>query len=299
MFVLSVADLSSFKHVQWYYAFRLLKSTFFMAMGNASDASALENIRAVQSVANTRGDNAMSVFASLLEGMALLKSSRDGNIERVHACIAQAAKFQFDPTVKILQLDMLTLLLDFASSLHHLSPDTTAQKLRVLQQRLDECEEWHNVKADFLIPVKKQPSSAKTVSEETSAIIRPGSGSVDDGVEHDYMVMTFMTKMELRALVYVSFRPVAMSSQGSRLLTYRSTALLSADWRIYTNHLHRVVGPLNFGLKGLKFLRHVSYMYLYNRFKLLHADPTSHYRGRSDGGHPIRTIRVISNGRST
>lgn len=142
----------------------------------------------------------MTVFASILEGLALLKTSKDSNIERVQSCIAQAAKFQFDPTVKIMQLEMLTLLLDFASSLYHQSPDATAQKLRLLQQRLDECEEWNNVKADFQIPVKKQPSNARTVSEETSTIIRPGG---EGEGEFDFVVMSFMTKVELRSLVYV------------------------------------------------------------------------------------------------
>lgn len=168
-----------------------------MAMGNASDGSALENIRAVQNVANLRGDKAMTVFASILEGLALLKTSKDSNIERVNACIAQAAKFQLDASVKIMQLDILMLMLDFAASLHRQSPDATAHKLRLLQQRLDECESWPNVKADFDIPIKKQASNARTVSDETSSIIRLG----ESNGEFDYVVMTFMTKMELKSLV--------------------------------------------------------------------------------------------------
>lgn len=211
-----ISDCEAFKHVQWYYAFRLLKSTFYSSMGNASDTGALENIRAVQSVASLRGDNAMTVFASILEGLALLKTSKDSNIERVNSCIAQAAKYQFDPSVKIMQLDILMLLLDFSSSLHHQSPDTTAQKLRLLQKKLDDCEEWNNVKADFQIPVKKQSSGAKIVSEQTSAIIRPGGEA--DG-EFDFVVMTFMTKVELRSLVFTLSGLASMhkpSSQGRR-----------------------------------------------------------------------------------
>ena len=168
-----------------------------MEMGTASDAGALDNIRAVQNIANTRGDNALSVLASVLEGLTLLKTSKDGSIERVQACIAQAAKFQFDPSVQIMQLDILTLLLDFASSLHHQSSDSTAQKLRLLQTRLDECDAWNNVKAEFLIPIKKQPSNARTVSDDTAAIVRAG----EPDSAFDYMVMSFMTKMELRSLV--------------------------------------------------------------------------------------------------
>ncbi|KAK2603745.1 hypothetical protein QQS21_004030 [Conoideocrella luteorostrata] len=211
-----ISDCEAFKHVQWYYAFRLLKSTFYMAMGNGSDASALENIRAVHNVANLRGDNAMTVFAFILEGLALLKTSKDSNIERVNSCIAQAAKFQFDPSVKIMQLDILMLMLDFSASLYHQSPESTAQKLRLLQQRLDECETWNNVKADFQIPVKKQSSNIRTVSEETSAIVCPGA-ETDGG--YDFIVMSFMTKVELRSLVFTLSGLANMhkpSSQGRR-----------------------------------------------------------------------------------
>lgn len=168
-----------------------------MEMEIASEAAALDNIRSIQSIANSRGDNALSILASVLEGLTLLKTSKDGSVERVQSCIAQAAKYQLDPAVRIAQLDILTMLLDFASSLNHQSPDSTAQKLRLLQKKLDECEEWHNVKADFLVPVKKQPSSAKTVSADTAAIIRAGDGDST----FDFLVMSFMTKMELRSLV--------------------------------------------------------------------------------------------------
>lgn len=169
-----------------------------MEVGQTADASALENIRSIQVIANTRGDNAISAFASILEGLALLKASKDGgNIEKVQTCIAHAAKFQFDPSVQIIQLDMLTLLLDLASSINQQSPDVTSQKLRSLQKRLDECGAWHNVKADFLVPVKKQPSTAQTISGDTAAIIRGG----DSNTPTDFLVVSFMTKMELTSLV--------------------------------------------------------------------------------------------------
>ena len=79
-----------------------------MELGQTADASALENIRAIQMTANARGDNALCVFASILEGLTLLKASKDGNLEKVQTCIAQVAKFQFDDSVHIMQLDILT-----------------------------------------------------------------------------------------------------------------------------------------------------------------------------------------------
>lgn len=166
-------------------------------MGHPSDTGALENLRAIQNIANVRGDHAMSVLASLLEGLALLKTEKEGNLEKIQSCLAQAAKYQLDPSVKIMQLEVLTMVLDFSSSIHHQNPDVTTQKLRQLQKTLDECDEWHNVRSDFLVPVKKQSSSAKTVSEDTGAIIRAGDGDS----QSDYLIMSFMTKMELRSLV--------------------------------------------------------------------------------------------------
>lgn len=169
-----------------------------MEVGQTADASALENIRSIQVLANSRGDNAISAFASLLEGLTLLKASKDGNVEKVQQCIAQAAKFQFDPSVHIMQLDMLMLLLDLASSINHQSSEVTTQKMRAVQNRLDECGDWHNVKSDFLIPVKKQPSTAHTISSDTAAVIRHGDG---DAGPVDYLVLSFMTKIELTSLV--------------------------------------------------------------------------------------------------
>ncbi|KAM5358238.1 hypothetical protein ACJZ2D_015456 [Fusarium nematophilum] len=192
-----ISDCEAFKHVHWVYAFRLLKASFYMEVGQTADSSALENIRSIQVIANSRGDNALSAFASILEGLTLLKASKDGNIEKVQTCLAQAAKFQFDPSVHIMQLDMLTLLLDLASSINHQSPDVTAQKLRMVQKRLDECGDWHNVKSDFLIPIKKHPSTARTISGDTAAIIRIGDDS-----PVDFLVLSFMTKMELTSLVF-------------------------------------------------------------------------------------------------
>ncbi|PNP37597.1 hypothetical protein TGAMA5MH_10538 [Trichoderma gamsii] len=209
-----ISNCEVFKHVQWYYAFRLLKASFYLGVG-ITDAGALDNIRSIQNVANTRGDTALSVLASLIEGFTLLKTAKDGNMEKIQACIAQVAKYQFDPSVQITQLTMLTLLLEVAASLHHQNPDHTAQKLRQLQTCLDDCEDWHNVKSDFLVPIKKELSAAKTVSGDTQAILRLGEG---EG-EMDYLVMTFMTKMELRSLVFtisglVNFHKP--SSQGRR-----------------------------------------------------------------------------------
>jgi hypothetical protein len=198
-----ISDCEAFKHIQWFYAFRLLKATFYIQIGSGSDATALENIRTIQNVATSRGDNAISVFAALLEALAVLKMPKDSHQEKLQACLAHVGKFQLDPSVQIVQLSILTSLIEVASMLNVQHPDITAQALRSLQKKLDECDGWHNVKADFLLPVKKQPSATKTISNDTTTIIRAGHADIDT----DYLVVSFMTRMELRSLVYVHHHP--------------------------------------------------------------------------------------------
>lgn len=197
--------------MHWLYAFRLLKA-FFYIESRQTDAASLENIRAIQNIANSRGDNALSVFASILEGLTLLKTSKDGNMERIHACIAQIAKFQFDESVHILQLDVLTLLLDLGASVNNTSAEVTIQKLKLLQTKAEAQgpNDWGNLKADFVVPIRKQPSTAQTFSDDTAAIIRPGGG--DD--PSDYLVLSFMTKMELSSLVYVNPAPSSVRASS-------------------------------------------------------------------------------------
>ncbi|KAH7318539.1 cohesin loading factor-domain-containing protein [Stachybotrys elegans] len=177
-----ISDCETFKHVQWYYAFRLLKASFFLEMGHGSEASAFDNLRAIQNVAKTRGT-----------------TRSDSNIEKVQACVAHAAKHQLDQTVaSIPQIAVLTPFIEIMSTINTQHPDITLGPLRMLQKKLDESDEWHNVRPDFLLPIRKQTSAAKTISDDTSAIIRTGNSAS----EYDFVVMSFMTKMEMRSVIF-------------------------------------------------------------------------------------------------
>lgn len=168
-----------------------------MEAGTAADASALENLRALQHAASSRGDNALCVFASLLEGLTFLKASKEGAVEKVQACLAQVSKYQLDQSVNIPQVEILTMLLDVASSIHTYSPEVTAEKLRALQKRFDECSQWGDVNSEFLIAIRKSSTSGNTVSSDTSMILRNHESDTDS----DYLVMTFMTRVEFTSLM--------------------------------------------------------------------------------------------------
>lgn len=168
-----------------------------MEAGSGIDASAVDNLRALQTTAARRGDVALSVYASLLEALTYLKAPKGGTAERVQSCLAHVAKYQLDPSVKIMQVEVLALLLDVAANLNSQTPEITADKLRQLQKKLSECEEWHNVKSEFAIPIRRSATSAKTVSSDTAAIIYEREG--DESSE--FLIVSFMTKVEFTALV--------------------------------------------------------------------------------------------------
>lgn len=188
----NIGEATTYKAVDWVYAFRFLRASFHLQSGNLTDAHALENLRNIFSLAHHRGDHAIAVLTSLLEGIGHLKSRKDDAIVRVQTCIAQAARYQLDPSVQIPQIEVLTLLLDLACSLQQKAPQIAMQKLRALQMRMDElvqAHEWDQNRDELLLPLKRQPNSNNSVTGDTNTIIRPGPG------DSNYIVMSFVTKV--------------------------------------------------------------------------------------------------------
>lgn len=188
----NISEATTYKAVDWVYAFRFLRASFQLQSGNLVDAHALENLRSIFSLAHHRGDHAIAVLTSLLEGIVHLKSRKDDAIVRVQTCIAQAARYQMEPSVQIPQIEVLTLLLDLACSLQQKAPQIAMQKLKALQIRMDElvqAHEWDQNRDELLLPLKRQPNSSISVTGDTNTILRPGPG------DSNYIVMSFVTKV--------------------------------------------------------------------------------------------------------
>ncbi|KAI1636414.1 cohesin loading factor-domain-containing protein [Biscogniauxia mediterranea] len=196
-----IRDAEVLKHTHWIYAFRFLKASFYLQTANPTEAHALENLKAIVMLASQRGDRAVYVAASLLEGLSLLRNMKDDAFVRIQACIAQASKYQLDNSVHILQLYVLALILDLACSLHQKSPKEIVLKLKALQNRMDTSindPSWSFSDTKLLLPISKQSNSLQIISDDTSGILRPGP----EGDPHDYLAMSFWTKLEAFALTY-------------------------------------------------------------------------------------------------
>ena len=89
--------------------------------------AALKNLRSISSLASRRDDRAIFILASLLEGMTYLHLEPDDMVEKVQSCIAQASKYQLDPSSHIPQLDFIALLLDVSCCLYQKSGEAGPQ----------------------------------------------------------------------------------------------------------------------------------------------------------------------------
>lgn len=181
------------------YAFRFLKAAFYIQTGAPADPHALENLRKLSAIGIQRGDKAICVTASLLEGLARLGTMKSDAILSVQTCIARAARYQLEDAARLPQLDILLLLLDLACSLHERTPDLSSQKFVALQKRMEDLKhshEWDPLATEVVLPIKKQPSSSQShaVSADTRAILREGDGAVD------YLVLPALSHQQALAL---------------------------------------------------------------------------------------------------
>ncbi|KAJ2993216.1 hypothetical protein NUW58_g1914 [Xylaria curta] len=196
-----IRDAEVVKHTHWVYAFRFLKTSFYLQSLNPTEAHALENLRAIAILASQRGDRPIFAVASLLEALSHLRAMKDDAIVRIQACIAQASKYQLEDSMSIMQLDVLQLVLDLACSLQQKSPHMISQKLKALQDKMDASiknTSWSFQDRQLLLPIHKQAMNQQIISPDTSSIISPG----EDGDGYDYLAMSFWSKLEAFTTTY-------------------------------------------------------------------------------------------------
>ncbi|CAK7202335.1 hypothetical protein SEUCBS139899_005058 [Sporothrix eucalyptigena] len=185
-----IADCSDRRQTYWTYAFRFLKAFFYLQTGNPAEPHALENLHGITVLAEQRGDHAVYVLASLLQALALFRTTDPDVVERVQTCMAAASKYQLDESVHIPQLDVLWLLLDLACSLYQ-KEKALNDKLNSLQNRLEELKEspqWTADACELLLPLRKDAPNAHTISTDTSDVLQPGESN-------DYLVLTSFSKV--------------------------------------------------------------------------------------------------------
>ncbi|KAI0471081.1 cohesin loading factor-domain-containing protein [Xylariaceae sp. FL0804] len=223
-----IRDAEVLKHYHWVYAYRFLKASFYLQFPNPTEAHALENLRVLATIASQRSDAAVSVTASLLEGISHLIVLKDESIPRIQSCLAQASRHQLQEVAQISQLETLALVLDLACSIHQKSPKAIPAKLATLHHRMDTHlkadKGWDKKDTALLLPLRKQRGGPQIISEDTAGILKPGT---EDG-QYDYLTMSFWSKMEAYAVSYI-FSSLALLYEQPRRHTQSYKARMEAS----------------------------------------------------------------------
>lgn len=183
------------------YAFRFLRATHSLATGNLTDNhAAIQNLRAIASVAEQQDDKAIFMAASLMEALAYLKTPGIDAVEHVQRQIAASQAYQADPSCSIPQLAVLTHIIDVASSIRQGNTTVMLNKLKDMQIVMDEAGRdpiWGSTSDVISIPIKRTPKSSSIISQDTRMILGIG----EDG--GDNLMMTFLNKKDTYAITFV------------------------------------------------------------------------------------------------
>jgi hypothetical protein len=191
----------SYQHFSWVYAFRFLRATLSLATGNLTDNHlAIQNLRAIASVATQQDDKAIYMAACLMEALAYLKAPGTDAVEQVQRCIAASQAYQADPSCAMPQLAVLTHIIDVASSIRQGNTKTMMSKLKDMQVVVDESlkdPSWSTESDTIAIPIKRTSKSSSIISQDTRMVLGIGA---DGG---DNLMMTFLTKKDAYSIKLV------------------------------------------------------------------------------------------------
>lgn len=177
---------------------------------------------------------------------------KDDAVVRIQSCIAQASKYQLEDSVRLLQLEILALMLDLACSLYQKSPQIVSQKVRLLQTRLDHClnsDEWGLTGTELSLPIHKQSGNLRVISGDTASVLRPG----EEHEQYDYLVLSFWSKLEAFTVTYENPLIPQLSFFANRTLDIRILVLGSC-----INTLEMIRECSSYGVKPFPNCRRVS-----------------------------------------
>lgn len=184
------------------YAFRFLRATQSLASGTLTDThAAVYHLRAIAATANQQDDKAICVTASLMEALAYLKTPGPDAVEQVQRQIAAARAHQVDESCRILQLEGLAHILDVASSIRQGNSANMMQKLKYMQEMMDDSlkETTWSTSSDIIsVPIKRTSKSSSIISQDTRMILGIGN---DGG---DNLMMTFLNKKDAYSITSIS-----------------------------------------------------------------------------------------------
>ncbi|KAL6231759.1 hypothetical protein BDW75DRAFT_243642 [Aspergillus navahoensis] len=193
-----IQDVEAYRHSAWEYAFRFLRvSLSLSSLTHQESTSALQHLHKVSTMASRNGDRAVSAMSAIIEALAhLQQGSSSDSIEQAQRAIAAARSHQLNDELRhVPQLTTLVQTVDICCSLLEYDVNQSAQKLKVLQDLMDERLSDSNWRADGSFSIPLSGKSAGPSSIDTGDILQVQSGTL-------LLSFSWLPQHDLYALCY-------------------------------------------------------------------------------------------------
>lgn len=201
-----------YRHSAWEYAFRFLRVSLSLSLSSPThqdSVSALHHLHKISQMANRNGDKAVSAMAAVIEALAHLQlGSNFDSIEQAQRAVATARSHQLNDDLRhIPQLITLVQMVDICCSLLEYDVNQSAQKLRLLQEIMDERLNYPNWRVDGSFSVPLNGKSAGPSSIDTGDILQVQNGTL-------LLSFSWLPQHDLYALCYF-LSSVTLSAKNS------------------------------------------------------------------------------------
>lgn len=176
-----IANRYRYRHSAWEYAFRFLRVSLSLASPAHQDSvSALQHLHKIANMANRNGDKAVSAMSAVIEALAHLQQGATfDSIEQAQRAVAIARSHQLNDELRnIPQLTTLVQMVDICCSLLEYDINQSSQKLKVLQDMMDERLNDPNWRADGSFSIPLNGKSAGPSSIDTGDILQVQNGTL-------------------------------------------------------------------------------------------------------------------------
>ncbi|KAF7162229.1 hypothetical protein CNMCM5623_007624 [Aspergillus felis] len=202
-----ILDVEAYRHSAWEYAFRFLRVSLSLSTSAHQDSvSALQHLHKISNMANRQGDKAVAAISAVIEALAHLQHGTSSDaIEQAQRAVAVARSHQLNDELRhIPQLSTLVQMVDICCSLLEYDVNQSSQKLKVMQDLMDERLNDSNWRADGSFSIPLSGKSAGPSSIDTGDILQVQNGtlllSFNWLPQHDlYALCYFLSSITLSA----------------------------------------------------------------------------------------------------
>ncbi|RAH80240.1 hypothetical protein BO86DRAFT_449185 [Aspergillus japonicus CBS 114.51] len=174
-----IQDVEAYRHSAWEYAFRFLRASLSLSSHAHQDSvSALQHLHKIANMAHRNGDKAVSAMSAIIEALAHLQQGTGSDaIEQAQRAVAAARSHQLNDDLRhIPQLTTLVQIVDICCSLLDYDVNQSSQKLKVMQDMMDERLNDSNWRDDGSFSIPLSGKSAGPSSIDTGDILQVQGG---------------------------------------------------------------------------------------------------------------------------